>query len=149
MRMTASYRGRARQRADVRHLEVGQPRDPGGARRPPGVADDGGTDVDPVEPVAEPGQPDRVQPGAAAGVENAGRGAGEKLAEPADVLLDEGKATAGTVMALVEVLGEQAAAEGRIRPVELGVWVERTRPGGEVGRGGGQSARVSAILGPL
>ena len=131
MRMTASYRGETGSRGDVRHLEVGQPGHPGGTRRTPGVADDGGADVDAVHPVAEPGQPGRVQPGAAAGVEHPGRGAGEQLAEPADVLLDEGKAAAGTVMALVEVLGEQATAERRIRPVELRVRVERTRPGGE------------------
>ena len=114
-------------------LEVGQPRHPRGARRPAGVADHGGTDVDPLDPVTEPGQPDRVQPGTAAGVENARGGAGEKLPEPPDVLFDEGKAAAGSVMGLVEVLRQQAAAEGGIRPVEFGVRVEGTWPGGESG----------------
>jgi hypothetical protein len=97
------------------------------------MADDRRTDVHPVDPVAEAGQPHRVQPGAAAGVENTGGGGREKLSEPPHLLIDERKATAGAVVALVEVLGEQAAAEGRIRPVELGVRVEGTRPGGESG----------------
>ena len=133
MRMTASYLGETEiDRTSPTSKWVSRPNS-GRVRRAPCVADDRRTDVHPVHPVAEARQPHRVQPGAAAGVEDPRRWGREKLGEPADLLIDQRKAPAGAVVTLVEVLGEQAAAEDRIRPVELGVRVERTRPGGETG----------------
>ena len=97
------------------------------------MPDDGGPHVDAVDPVAEPGQRHRVQAGPTAGVQEVGGRVGEELAKAGDVPFDQGAAPARPVVGLVEVLGQEAPAERRVRPVQLGVGVERAGPGGKAG----------------
>ena len=89
-----------------------------GGERPP-VFEHRRADVDADHVVPGRGQPDRIQPGAAAGIEQPRRWAGKQAAQPAHMTVDLAEPPAGTVVALVEVLAEQAPANLRSTPVEL------------------------------
>lgn len=108
--------------------------DPLGSGQPPGVAKDGGPGVDTDDVVAETGQPQRVEPRAAPGIEDPRRWRREEAGEADDVAVDEKETSAGAVVCLVEMLAKQPSAEDRIAPVELHPGIEGNRHRGEFGR---------------
>src|SRR5207302_8178176 len=110
------------ERAQVGAAQV--EREPRVAGEDAGVAEDRRAGVDPDDVPAEAGEADRVEPGAAGGVEESPRRGGEEPGQPGDMALDGGEAAAGSVVALVEVLAEQPAVHHRVAPVELDGGVE-------------------------